>query len=194
MYHINDDKRCRRSCAIIYDALTSLISEKPFDKITVTDIQDKSYVGRATFYRNFDSITDVLIMKSDEESKGMASDYLKLLKETDQNNDEGFGIVEFFFNYWHENTEIIETLLSINRIDILYNSLTNAYESLADTIFPELDVKSEDYKYLIAMKISIGVGFLTKWISEGKNKTVDELIKILHNGFQTASKYLLSNI
>lgn len=194
MYHINDDKRCRKSCILIYKALTSLISEKPFDKITITDIQERSYVGRATFYRNFDTLTDVLIMKSDEESLGMASDYLKLLKETGQKNDEGFGIVAFFFSYWQVNTEIIEILLRINRIDILYNSLTNAYKNLADTIFPELDVESEDYKYLIAMKISIGVGFLTKWISEGKTKTVDELIKIIQNGFQTASKYLISNI
>lgn len=194
MYHIKDDKRCKRSCALIYNALKILINEKSFDEITITDIQEKSFVGRSTFYRNFDSITDILIMKSDEECRRMASDYLKLLNETGQKKDEGYGIVEFFFVYWKDNTEIVEILLKVNRIDIIYNSLTSAYEDLADTIFPELDTESEDYKYLIAMKISIGIGFLTKWIAEGKTKTAEELIIILNNGFQAASKYLINNI
>lgn len=194
MYHIKNDKRCEKSCALIHDALISLIEKKPFDEITITDIQEKSFVGRATFYRNFDSLIDVLLLESDNECRKMASDYLKLLKEPGHHKDEEFGIVVFFFNYWQKNTEIVETLLKINRIDILYNSLINAYDDLADTIFPEVDTGSDDYKYLIAMKASIGIGFLTRWIAEGKIKTVDELLKILYNGFQTASTYLLNDI
>jgi len=194
MYHIKPDKRCGKSCALIYQALIALIAEKPFDSITITDIQEKSTVGRATFYRNFDNIIDVLIMKSDEECRQMAEGYLKMPGFGTRNKDEEFGIVVYFFRYWQHNTEIVETLLKINRIDILYNSLIGIYESLADTIFPEVDTGSDDYKYLVAMKASIGIGFLTRWIAEGKTKTIEDLLNILHNGFQTASKYLLNNI
>ena len=60
MYHISKDKRAVQSSELIYKGLLECIKKKPFDQITVSDLQKVSGVARTTFYRAFDNISDVL--------------------------------------------------------------------------------------------------------------------------------------
>ena len=45
----------------IIQALIFLISQKSYEKITITDITKKAGVSRMSFYRNYKKIDDVLI-------------------------------------------------------------------------------------------------------------------------------------
>jgi len=56
MYHIKSDKRQMQSVNMLIDGLSLLLSEKPFEKITVKEVVEASKVGRTTFYRSFDEI------------------------------------------------------------------------------------------------------------------------------------------
>lgn len=49
-----------RSKALIRKALLDLLEEKPFDKITITDIVTKADINRGTFYLHYKDISDVL--------------------------------------------------------------------------------------------------------------------------------------
>lgn len=49
-----NDLRVRRTYKLLRDAMIELIKEKPFDKISVTDICDRAMVHRATFYTHFE--------------------------------------------------------------------------------------------------------------------------------------------
>ena len=62
MYHIKKDKRCQQSAQMIIEGLNQCLAEKEFAKITVSDIQRKTGVSRATFYRLFDDTSDVLAL------------------------------------------------------------------------------------------------------------------------------------
>ncbi len=46
-------KQSERSKKWIEEALFVLLKQKPFSKITITDITKKAGVARLTFYRNF---------------------------------------------------------------------------------------------------------------------------------------------
>ncbi|GEM_PF-5850719 len=65
MYHISKDKRAARSAALIYDGLLECMKKKPFDAVTISDLQKASGVARTTFYRAFDNLSDVLYWKCD---------------------------------------------------------------------------------------------------------------------------------
>ena len=65
MYHISEDKRAVKSAELIWEGLEKCLAEKELKKIRISDINEKSYVSRATFYRLFDSIGDVLIYRCD---------------------------------------------------------------------------------------------------------------------------------
>ena len=57
---------------MLIDGLSLLLSEKPFEKITVKEVVEASKVGRTTFYRSFDEIRDILIYEYDNLLKELA--------------------------------------------------------------------------------------------------------------------------
>jgi AcrR family transcriptional regulator len=54
------NRQVERTKSWIFDALMLLMDEKPYNKITVSDIADKAGVARPTFYRNFNDKDDVI--------------------------------------------------------------------------------------------------------------------------------------
>lgn len=48
------DLRIRRTHKLLFDALKSLLTEKSFDDIRISDICDKAMVHRTTFYKHFE--------------------------------------------------------------------------------------------------------------------------------------------
>ena len=50
----------RRSRALIRNALLSLMKDKPFDKITITEIARLADINRGTFYAHFRNVSEVL--------------------------------------------------------------------------------------------------------------------------------------
>ncbi len=59
MYHISDNKRRIESAELLSDALFKILEHKPYEEITITDLQKSSSVSRSTFYRLFDNIDDI---------------------------------------------------------------------------------------------------------------------------------------
>ena len=65
MYPIKHDKRAESSVELICAAVLELLETKPLGEITISDVQRRSTVSRSTFYRNFDSLEDVLALLCD---------------------------------------------------------------------------------------------------------------------------------
>jgi AcrR family transcriptional regulator len=65
MYHIADDRRARRSASMVADGLMACLREKTLAKVRIADITGAAGVGRATFYRLFDGVDDVLRWRCD---------------------------------------------------------------------------------------------------------------------------------
>lgn len=55
------DLRIEKTKKALSLALLSLLSEKPFESIKVSELCERAKVSRATFYNNFDSINDVFV-------------------------------------------------------------------------------------------------------------------------------------
>ena len=53
------DRRIEKTRAAIIDSLTSLMTKKEYQRITVADIIKKANVGRSTFYENFQNKDEV---------------------------------------------------------------------------------------------------------------------------------------
>lgn len=55
------DRRVRRTRNLLQRALTSLILEKEYDRITVQDILDRADIGRSTFYAHYRGKDELLL-------------------------------------------------------------------------------------------------------------------------------------
>ena len=66
-------KSAIRSKSFIKHALIKLLSEKDYDRITVTEVIEASGISRGTFYSHYKSLDDVLNQISDEEYNRMVN-------------------------------------------------------------------------------------------------------------------------
>ena len=80
----------------IKDALMEVMAEKQYMDIMVTDIVTRAGVARASFYRNFNSINDVIDAISDELSEEMLEDISPVLLRYDERTWR-----EFLFNHFY---------------------------------------------------------------------------------------------
>lgn len=55
-----EDRRIQKTQKLLREALVSLMHEKPYDAIAVTEILDRANVGRSTFYTHFHDKDDLL--------------------------------------------------------------------------------------------------------------------------------------
>ena len=60
------NRNALRSQRMLQQAFSELLAEKPFDKITVTDVTRRADLSRGTFYAHYDSTSDLLRAMIDE--------------------------------------------------------------------------------------------------------------------------------
>lgn len=56
-----EDRRIQRTRQLLQNALSELILEKGYEKVTVQDVIDRANVGRSTFYAHFESLDQLLL-------------------------------------------------------------------------------------------------------------------------------------
>lgn len=78
VYFMKTDARIRYTKMKIREAFFQLLSQKPFIKITVTDLCQLAEINRATFYKHYLDINDLLEKTEDEILKSMRANWKKL--------------------------------------------------------------------------------------------------------------------
>ncbi len=177
MYHIKEDIRAEKSSELLYQGVMTCMKEKEFDKIRISDITRESTVSRATFYRNFDQLIDVLYWKCNQMFREVLTSYV----ESNPNLNESQNLIRYVFAYWMKHTDILEVLIKQNRIDIIYNSFLSNAEIVMNYIYNENELDKITYEYFIASRVGIFIGTIQTWISNGKKESLDEIVDLLEN-------------
>ena len=192
MYHIVNDKRAKVSARLIYEGLLECLKTKPFNKITIRDIQEASGVGRATFYRHFDNLSDVLTAKCDEVFKELGALLDKKHLETNDggsNSDVYLGAV---VGYLSDNWAIIETLDKVGRRDILYNCQMRYTMERTKVFAPHMDEHSMEFQLISHMRAGILDGIINMWLEDGKKEKPEEILRILRGEtFQQGLRFMM---
>ena len=182
MYHIKSDKRSIQSGEWIYTALAIIMQEKKYSQITVTELVEKAKLGRATFYRNFDLVDDVLRMKCDQEFSGLHAylmEYYKSSVKTEIGNKAIF--LKPFLRYWYLHSSVIELLIKADKIEIINDSFVKLLKKMFSRTDSSHGVIWEHPDYFIAMRRGIAVNILIQWINNGMDISPDELADLIVN-------------
>ena len=178
MHHIKNDSRCLKTVTLIYVAVAKLLKTKKIEDISVTEICKMSSVSRSTFYRNFDTPMDVLMLKCEMEHLEVFESYReKCLREKTEYNNSAF--LRHYFNCFKKHKPATEMLLKSGKLNITYDVGVRMAKKMSQEFFiPHLS-DPEDYEYFISIRAGLLTSLLTLWIQNGKKKTVDELMAIL---------------
>ena len=177
MYHIKDDKRSIQSGEMIYQALSRLMREIIFENISVTTLVKEAQVSRATFYRNFDTKTDVLRLKSDRTFQNLVEYLITYYNKNKVERSSAF--VMPFLMFFDDNTLIVEQLIDANRTDILFDSLKNVFERFKSSYEKAAKSPRETWDYFVAIRTGVTINILIQWVKSGKKISASELGTLL---------------
>jgi AcrR family transcriptional regulator len=178
MYHIKNDKRSIQSGQWIYEALAELMKEKNYEDIKVTEIVEKAKVGRTTFYRNFDTIDDVLRMKCDETFDNLYKYIVDYYNENDFSSKTLF--MKPLLRFWYLNSDIMELLLKANKLDIINYSAIKIVDAFEPLISPKSIAIKDHWDYFISLQSGIFISILSQWIKNGKDIPPDDLADLIY--------------
>lgn len=178
MYHISKDKRSIESSGWICDAVEKLLKTYVFEQLTVTLVCKEAKVGRATFYRHFDALEDVLQKKCDDAFNGLLPFLIGYRK--DKQTETGF--LKPFLNYWYQHSNIIVMIFHANQQAFF----TDAFQLLLQNIqtnFGE-NINVADDRYINTLRVAMMTAMLEQWVDEGLMPGPDELAEAMHEKIQ----------
>ena len=171
MYHIKSDLRSRHTAGEISRGLLECLKEQPLVSITITDIHRRTGISRATFYRLFDTVEDVLdwLCAQPPQEWDLIPDL-----ETDRPARVFTRMLELGL----ENHDLLKALVDNGRYDLVYRYAEQRFRlmrSLYPGSMPELDEASYDYM-VSAMAMNM-VSTLVTWVRRGRIDPVEEVAR-----------------
>ena len=106
------NRQVQRTKSWIFEAVMLLMDEKPYDKITVSDITEKAGIARQTFYRNYNDKDDVVF---EYIAKIFSAESFSI--EKDKKDDKNVIVLMIDYNYMLDNKKILKKILSITDIE-----------------------------------------------------------------------------
>lgn len=186
MYHVSTDKRSQKSAQLIWEGMEKALQEKPLRKLRVIDIYEKSFVSRATFYRLFDSVEDVLSYECDL--------IYHQLTEVVQNAafDSRQQLFLCLIEKWLAQEVLIKTLVENNLVSVIYETHMKNRELMKEVFLKDTTISDSEADYLSAILATLIPASVNIWYLHGKTDTPNEIylavsrsLKIIGNELPT---------
>lgn len=184
MYHISDDKRAQKSAELIWQGMEQCLQEKPFNKLRISDINQKSYVSRATFYRLFDSLQDVLIYECDQIYTQLA----KALKSKTVHTKRDFFLL--LIEKWMAQEVLIETLVENNLTGILYDTHMKNRNFMKAVFLKDSALSERETDYMVSLLANIIPAAMNIWYQHGKTESPMEVYRAVGKSLNIIGKLL----
>lgn len=169
MYHIASDIRAKKSADLIIQGLEECLKEKPLDKIKVIDIYNKTYVSRATFYRLFDNIYDVLSYQCD----CLRDETIKSLENKSFKNKKEFAI--HCLKLWLQHETLIKAIFENRLYALVYDAQMRHKEDLYKLYSVE-SIDDEQLNYIVSFIVSILFCSYNIYSKQKEKKTIEEIV------------------
>lgn len=151
-------------------AFLQLLSTKPFHEITITDIVKRAGVSRVSFYRNFNSIDDVILSIIYDFKQKIEKAIVPLLSHKDKSTYFHAMLVRFLKSI-QRNKKMFTTMLEINR-SIVFERFQSVFDSFKPTPSKE---QSLEKRYDLHCKIGLVAEVSKAWIVNDLGETAEEI-------------------
>ena len=178
------DLRVVKTQKHIKEAFYELVSEKDFDKITVSDIANRALINRATFYLHYQDKYDLLEKIENEVIDQIEAIITEIeIDRLHEHMREGMQLphVSKILHYVQENTIFFEFIASNNIDPSFFHKMG---ELMNKTVFEiaKLESKKTDAiynKYIPNINSAIFISIVSQWIKTGMKESVHEISMLL---------------
>lgn len=169
------NRNAERSIRLLQTAFVQLLAEKPYEKITVTDVTSAADLNRGTFYAHFENM-DAL---RDAVFDGLASTLSQLLDKVIEGSFvlNPTPVLSELGRYLHDNRELLQKLMTSKTLEPFLNSLRATLRAHIHAYLSSEVPEDAPTNLLVADYLSYGVlGVYRAWImGEYGSRTVEEV-------------------
>lgn len=169
--HYSNKETNRLTREALCTALVLLIRERPFTKITITDLVQRAGVSRTAYYSNYSSKEEILIDLVDSLIFEINQCLLPYTDENTGKAKEPETFIHKLFQLLLKRRDIYQTLIDANFSYIILDRLN-------DSMISSLLDQSDETMYQIYFNAGALYNVFTKWIQSGCSKTVKEMTQI----------------
>jgi AcrR family transcriptional regulator len=177
LYHIKNDKRAVLTARMITDAVSALIMEGEWGKFSVTLLAERAKVGRASFYRSFDTVEDVLQFLTDQAMRDLFEFIQGEIKQMPEFSETDIYIR--FYRYWNRHDQLPILLLKSGQQAIFKTRLMRLYQENLSFVRHKLHIQESHWNYFVILRCSVLSDGLFEWMKNGKIESPEEISRIL---------------
>ena len=171
------------------NALISLLEEKSFEYITVSEICKRAEVNRSTFYLHYENTGDLL----DETARFLLDGFMAYFnvdlknittKLKDSPPDELIFITDEYLHpylsYIKENRRVFLTAL-LHADSFGFNEIfQRLYENIFNPVLERFNYPLADRKYAMMFYLNGITAIVTEWLKDGCEKSIEEVSEIIY--------------
>ena len=169
-------------------ALISLLKNKSFEYITVSEICKAAGVNRSTFYLHYETIGDLL----NETARYLLNDFLSYFSTDTKSvafnitncklDDLIFICDEYlapYLNYIKDNKEVFATALLNNKTLGFEDVYKRMFENIFNPILERFNYPQSDRSYVMMYYLNGISAIITEWLKHGCSKSIKEISEII---------------
>lgn len=171
------------------EALISLLEEKAFEYITISELCKRARVNRSTFYLHYENMVDLLnetarfLLDGFKEYFGdKQKDIAGRIKENTLEelifiSDE---YLRPYLTYIKENKSVFSTILT-HSVSFGFNEIfKRLYENIFNPILERYNYPIADRQYAMMFYLNGITAIVKEWLKDGCEKTIEEVSQIIY--------------
>lgn len=167
-----EDLRVQRTINNIYQAFESLICEKDYNKITVTELSRRAQINKKTFYRYYETLDDLLA----ELQARYTNEYLQQTKDFLYPQDLEKS-VKVFFTFSAAQGEAYDRITtSVSYSGIRREMIDNVMSKSWGQSVKFNQLKDYEKRILLNFIIQTGLTIYQSWTTNGRAQPIEEVI------------------
>ena len=169
-------------------ALISLLKEKPFDYITVSEICKTAGVNRSTFYLHYETVADLLA----ETTRYLLDDFLSYFSVDTQSValilmdcelEELVFICDKYLSpylsYVKDHKELFSTALLHNKALGFEDVYQRMFENIFNPILERFHYPPDNRQYVMLYYLNGINAIIAEWLKNGCDKSIQEISQII---------------
>jgi len=173
------DRRVKYTKKVIKDSFIDLLDEKDINKVSVSEICKIADINRATFYRYYLDVFDLLKKMEEEFVEDVKNAYNK-----DDNIEQSLSYYAIaLLTICYENQKLAKILFTSTGKPYFLNSILEEAYSKCKARWTRAipDIDEDDIEYASVFIFNGALGVVNYWIKCDFDKTVEEVAKIIQD-------------
>lgn len=187
MSTIIQNPQIKRSKHFLQEAFLELLKEKPYKKITVTDIVTRAELSRTTFYAHYDCREELIDEWLDDLLVNIIYDSFSNVKSSNVNSfppspEEERISISKLVGHWQNNHALFRTLEEAGLEKIILSKYKKEFRLFFHKIVKErlpISPSKELINYYLVFISSTQIGILQYWLATDMQMPVEALVDFL---------------